>query len=477
MQLFKYEHTNTDLSLPISASHRTSRPVSKTHYLEDNRVFGSEITQQKGKKSDFPSFNANQPIQRVKFFLKDYRRGKTKIKGKEYDTEDPGFAAEVAGSEKIRIKNQLNRIVEEDKLYTNATKGAKSTERDPTDAEKQEAQQALANHYPAADGGQANAAQADADFKSNRIFKRKKGESPHEAFYRNIDRITADARKEGAAGGPNTDLINKFLADSDPESQTVPNARHNRALIASRVRVEATKDQYMEWGSGKDELFKTADTREFIARDAGLRPGIDPTSELSDGSLLTWMQAQKTLRAPTDSLLWSPAGGGAAGHSGAAVSSATGKPLTVGQADFHEDRGAAVLAAKNPLEATIIAHLKTLQGTIRPEEEKKFKGQHVQVNAKKGGDLDNSKNLHALFSEHILRTREQQKRRLVRFAKENKMQGLAAVSPARKVGNRRKSMPKKGISAMASLASPNPVRRLREPETPKKGKGKGDDDA
>jgi len=432
---------------------------------------------------------AEAPIQRVKFYLADYTRRKPgqapkKFNGIELDTADPKFANYATDNDyKARIKNELLKIAGEDMRRVSPRPGTShETKKEgtilhydvPSQLEKDEAQDALDSLFPSTGSdGKATASKADASFKQNKIFQPNDQESAHDAFYRNINDLTAKARAEGANGGSSTDAITKFLKLTDPSNPalggntTSPNARHNRAFLASRVRVGATSDENSAWGSGKDELLRTADTREFIRRDAGLVHGIDSTSELDDGSLLTWMDVQELLRAPTDALLWTNADGTVGGHTAAAKSTTTDKWMTSGQDDFHKTRAEAVLNATNPVDAAIAAGLTTIGGTIRPGDEPQFGNRGLKINSKKRGDMDVDADRQEFFAKPVLIVREKQKRRLRRFAK-NAGRLTPPLSPERPdPRGKRSPSPDEGVSkeALESMFKDSAAKRTRNKET------------
>lgn len=205
-----------------------------------------------------------------------------------------------------------------------------------------------------------------------------KSQTDHERFYANVIELAKQSRQGDETARKK---VKKIWRNSDPVEH-----KGNRKYMHSKVRVPSRKNSKMLWGSGKDELLKTAQTREYMNRDAGYVPGYQPWSNGEE--TLGWLDVQKSLRVNTDSLVWSR-DGIIGGHTGAIKEDPGNKGFVKdGENDFHMDRDRYVEQYKDPVFGGIGASIFTIDNCTRPEDIDEMEGMEVYLNSRRYGDME-----------------------------------------------------------------------------------------
>ena len=257
------------------------------------------------------------------------------------------------------------------------------------------------------DTRKASASLADQEFKDSGLFDSIQGRNQHSSFYHNANTLSEEAREHGLEDS----RMEKVLGKLDPQE---PSRKHNNALLAQNVRVDAQRSNWRKWGSGKDELFMTAHTKDYLRYDSGLDPnhqvlsykevktpkdGSDPYME---DKVLTYMDAQRRNRVDTDAVFWkTPKEGIPGGHTGAikGLSSDEEKAQngelsfkTNFQGPFHSDRHDKLLEQPNPALGVLATGAHTLEATMDPQQVSSFTNRGFFLNSKQFGDMNDPDN-------------------------------------------------------------------------------------
>lgn len=254
-----------------------------------------------------------------------------------------------------------------------------------------------------------SASLADEEFKESGLFTPISGKDQHSSFYHNSNLLTREVRENG--GGYEGTGLEKVLNGLSPQH---PARRHNKAKLDQNVRVNAKMLDWQRWGSGKDELFMTARTEDFIRYDAGL----DATHKvfqyhedkvLPDGRVIpnapktfTYMDGQKRDRVNTDAVFYLVPGMNIpGGHTGAikGLSSDEEKAKkgqmsfkTLGQGPFHNQRHDKLLGESNSLRSVLATSAYTLDAIMAPDQVKAFTDKGYFLNSKVHGDMNLEEN-------------------------------------------------------------------------------------
>ncbi|MEO9682885.1 hypothetical protein, partial [Tateyamaria sp.] len=179
-------------------------------------------------------------------------------------------------------------------------------------------------------------------------------ETKHDDFYNQVHDLLEIARDPTNSGFEDA---RKTLGDLIAGYKLYPALKKK---IDAAVRVKAEQRPKMSSGTGLDELLKTSETMTFLEWSFDPPDGKWATSKI-DGQDVDWMDAQRSVRASTDMIIWASAQVDTiSGHTGSLHRERRGAWATSGQAAMHKLRDDEIKKRNHPagaMSTAIEAHL------------------------------------------------------------------------------------------------------------------------
>ncbi|MEP4247485.1 hypothetical protein [Tateyamaria sp.] len=179
-------------------------------------------------------------------------------------------------------------------------------------------------------------------------------ETKHDDFYDQIHKLLEIARDSTNSGFEDA---RKTLGDLIAGYKLYPALKKK---IDAAVRVKAEQRPKMSSGTGLDEFLRTSETMTFLEWSFDPPTGKSATS-IVDGQEVDWMDAQRSVRASTDMIIWASAQVDTiSAHTGSLHKERRGAWATSGQAAMHTVRDNAIKQRNHPagaMSTAIAAHL------------------------------------------------------------------------------------------------------------------------